>query len=100
MKIKKWWCENYKSYGPGKTEIILSNGELILLKAPNGSGKCVHKKTFINVDICDLELNKELIIFLQETDTGRKIYNYIKNNNYILYEKIQKYKKENINKRN
>lgn len=94
MKIKSWYLENYKSYGPARTTITLTSGELILVKAPNGSGKCVEKNTFIDINIIDLELNNNLIKYLLETASGKIIYKFIKENNINLYEKIKEYKEE------
>ena len=95
MRIKEWIWKNLKSYGNNeqKIEFLSDKGELILLKAPNGSGKCVEKNTLIELEINNLDINSNLISYLLETEKGRKILQYIKENNKLLYVKIRDFRK-------
>ena len=94
MIISDIYWKNFKSWGNNTQQLKLKTdtGELILMVGKNGSGKCVEKNTFIDIEINDIELNYNFIKFLDTTDTGKKILIYIKNNNLILYEKIKKYR--------
>jgi len=95
MIIQEVGIRGFKSFGNNEQVLKLNTekGELILLVGNNGAGKCVDKKTSINIEINDLELSDELIIFLEKTDSGKRIFLYIKENNSVLYEKIEKYKR-------
>jgi ABC-type Mn2+/Zn2+ transport system ATPase subunit len=95
MIISELGIRGFKSYGNNEQILKLNTekGELILLVGNNGSGKCVDKKTSIDIEINDLQLSDELIIFLDKTDKGRRILLYIKENNSVLYEKIKEYKR-------
>ena len=94
MVISELEIRGFKSYGNNQQSLKLNTekGDLILLAGNNGSGKCVDKKTCIDVEINDLELSVELIDFFDKTVEGRRIFLYIKENNSILYEKIKKYR--------
>jgi hypothetical protein len=93
--IQEVGIRGFKSFGNNEQVLKLNTekGELILLVGNNGAGKCVDKKTSINIEINDLQLSDELIIFLEKTDSGKRIFLYIKENNSVLYEKIEKYKR-------
>jgi ABC-type Mn2+/Zn2+ transport system ATPase subunit len=95
MIIQEVGIRGFKSFGNNEQVLKLNTekGELILLVGNNGAGKCVDKKTSINIEINDLQLSDELIIFLEKTDSGKRIFLYIKENNSVLYEKIEKYKR-------
>jgi ABC-type Mn2+/Zn2+ transport system ATPase subunit len=95
MIIQEVGIRGFKSFGNNEQVLKLNTekGELILLVGNNGAGKCVDKKTSINIEINDLQLSDELIIFLDKTDSGKRIFLYIKENNSVLYEKIEKYKR-------
>ena len=94
MLISELEIRGFKSYGnnPQTLKLNTEKGELILLVGNNGSGKCVDKKTCIDVEINDLELSVDLINFFDKTAEGRRIFLYIKENNSILYEKIEEYR--------
>jgi ABC-type branched-subunit amino acid transport system ATPase component len=90
MLISEIKIKGYKSFGNNEQTLKLNteNGELILLVGSNGNGKCVDKKTLIELDIDDLYLTDELITFLVETEKGNKIFLYIKEKKPLLYEKF------------
>lgn len=91
MVIKKISIKNLKSFGNEKQEIELKNeGNLILLSGVNGSGKCVHPTTEIDVDIdiYAIDYNKEVMNFMAGTEVGKKILLYIKQKDNLLYERI------------
>jgi predicted ATPase len=96
MVISEIKIKGYKSFGNNEQTLKLNteNGELILLVGSNGNGKCVDKKTLIELDIDDLYLTDELITFLAETEKGNKIFLYIKEKKPLLYEKIKRYNKD------
>jgi len=96
MVISEMNIKGYKSFGNNEQTLKLNteNGELILLVGSNGNGKCVDKKTLIELDIDDLYLTDELITFLAETEKGNKIFLYIKEKKPLLYEKIKRYNKD------
>lgn len=96
MLISEIKIKGYKSFGNNEQTLKLNteNGELILLVGSNGNGKCVDKKTLIELDIDDLYLTDELITFLAETEKGNKIFLYIKEKKPLLYEKIKRYNKD------
>lgn len=98
MIISEISLKNFKSFGNTEQSLKINekNGELILLVGDNGNGKCVDKKTIIDIDIDDLILSVELINWLEQTDTGKRIFLYIKENKTLLYERIKKYSKNNI----
>lgn len=95
MLIQELGIRGFKSFGNNEQILKLNTkmGELILLVGSNGAGKCVDKKTSIDIEINDLQLSSDLINYLETTDLGRKIFLYIKENNSILYEKIEEYKR-------
>ena len=90
MIIKELGIRGFKSYGniEQTLELNTQKGELILLSGSNGSGKCVHGTTSIDIDIDDLELNSDLVNYLETTDKGKVIFLYLKENKKLLYEKI------------
>lgn len=95
MIIQEVAIKGFKSFGNNEQVLVLNTqqGELILLVGKNGAGKCVDKKTSIDIEINDLQLSDELITFLEKTDSGKRIFLYVKENNLVLYEKIEKYKR-------
>jgi predicted ATP-binding protein involved in virulence len=97
MIINEISIKGYKSFGNNEQILKLNteNGELILLVGSNGNGKCVDKKTLIEIEIDDLFLNDDLINFLDETERGNRILLYIKKNKALLYERIEKYRSNN-----
>jgi len=99
MIIRSISIKNFKSFGNNTQKVTFktNEGELILLTGDNGAGKCVHKGTTIDIDIDDITLTPEFINYLEKTDTGRKIFLYIQENKPLLYEKVQKFRK-NIKK--
>lgn len=94
MIINEISIKGYKSFGNNEQTLKLNteSGELILLVGSNGNGKCVDKKTLIEIEINDLSLNDDLIDFLHKTEKGNKILLYIKKNKSLLYERIEKYR--------
>lgn len=99
MIIKSISIKNFKSFGNNVQKVTFktNEGELILLTGDNGAGKCVHKSTIIDIDIDDITLTTEFINYLDKTDTGRRIFLYIQENKPLLYEKIERFRK-NIKK--
>jgi len=95
MKIREWTWKNYKSYGsvPQTIKFDTDRGELILLIGENGAGKCVEKNTEIDIEINDLVITPQLIQHLERTESGKKIFQYIRENNKLLYEKIRDFRK-------
>ena len=93
MIIKNITIRNLKSFGNAPQKIDLwDNGNLILLSGRNGAGKCVDKKTHIDIEINDLQLSKDLILYLETTEAGKRFLLYIKETNIFLYEKIKDFK--------
>ena len=88
MLISEIGIRGFKSFGNNEQVVKLNTekGELILLVGNNGAGKCVDKKTSIDIEINDLQLSSDLINYLETTDSGRRIFFYIKENNSILYD--------------
>lgn len=96
MTIQEIGIRGYKSFGNNEQVLKLSTdeGKLILLTGSNGNGKCVHETTSICVDIEDLSITDELINYLETTESGKRIFLYIKENKKDLYEKIKKNRKK------
>lgn len=94
MLISEIGIRGFKSFGNNETVLKLNteNGELILLAGNNGAGKCVEKTTSIDIEINDLFITDELFYFLDNTESGSDILSHIKENNHILYDKIEKYR--------
>jgi len=95
MLISEIGIRGFKSFGNNESVLKLNTekGELILLVGNNGAGKCVDKKTSIDIEINDLQLSSDLINYLETTDSGRRIFLNIKENSSVLYEKIEEYKR-------
>jgi len=95
MFIEEIGIRGFKSYGNNEQVLKLNRevGELILLVGENGAGKCVDKKTCIDIEIDDLILSIDLINFLEKTDLGKKIFLYIMESNRPLHDKIESFKK-------
>lgn len=98
MVISEISIKNFKSYGnsPQTLKLNTEKGELILLVGGNGMGKCVDKKTLIDIDIDDLFITDEIIIFFDTMELGKKFLLYIKENKPNLYEKIETYRSNRI----
>lgn len=96
MVISEIGIRGYKSFGNNEQTLKVSTeeGQLVLLVGNNGNGKCVHETTSICVDIEDLSITDELINYLETTESGKKIFLYIKENKKDLYEKIEKNRKK------
>lgn len=89
MIIKEISIKGFKSYGNNEQVLKLNtdNGELILLVGRNGNGKSLVKSTKIDVDIPLEKLTlQELNLFLEVMGEERVYIEYIKENNYKLYE--------------
>lgn len=89
MLIEEIGIRGFKSYGNNEQVLKLNTekGELILLVGNNGSGKSVILTTEIEVEI-PLE-NFNLVYFntfLEIMGKENKYIEYIKENNYSLYE--------------
>ena len=100
MIIKEIGIRGFKSFGNNeqKLELNTEKGELILLVGENGAGKCVQKKTLIDIDIDDLVVTDELMKYLDETERGRNKFLYIKENKKLLYGKIKNFIRNNSEK--
>lgn len=98
MVINEISIKNFKSYGnaPQTLKLNTDKGELILLVGGNGMGKCVDKKTLIDIDIEGLSITDETITFFDTMDLGKKFLLYIKENKPNLYEKIKRYRSNRI----
>jgi len=89
MIINKLTIKNFKSFGNDEKTIDLSNeGNLILLSGKNGAGKCVDKRTSIDIEINDLQLTDKLNNFLINSKFGVILHYYIIKCNIPLYKKI------------
>lgn len=100
MVISEIGIRGYKSFGNNEQILKLNTekGELVLLVGNNGNGKCVDKKTLIDLDINDLTITNGLIDYLDKTEKGRLIFIYIKENKKLLYEKIKNFRRNSKGK--
>lgn len=100
MVISEIGIRGYKSFGNNEQILKLNTekGELVLLVGNNGNGKCVDKKTLIDLDINDLTITNGLIDYLDKTEKGRVIFLYIKENKKLLYEKIKNFRRNSKGK--
>ena len=97
MLIKELSIRGYKSFGNNQQSIKLNTerGELVLLVGNNGNGKCVDERTIIDIDINDLVINTDLLNIFDKTESGKRIFLYIKENKPLLYEKIKRFRSNN-----
>jgi len=89
MLIEEIGIRGFKSYGNNEQVLKLNTekGELILLVGNNGSGKSVIPTTEIEIEIPLENLNIEEFNKFLEIMGRENIYiEYIKENNYSLYE--------------
>lgn len=89
MIISEISIRGFKSYGNNESVLKLNtnSGELILLMGGNGSGKSVIPSTNIDVDVKLEKLTlEELTLFLGIMGEEKEYIEYIKENNYLLYE--------------
>lgn len=98
MLISEIGIRGFKSFGNNEQTVKLNTekGELILLVGNNGNGKSVVDKTEIEIKftIEDLDID-DFCTFLEVMDKEKKYIEYIKENNYSLYEQYLK-KQESI----
>jgi len=100
MLISEIGIRGFKSFGNNEQVVKLNTekGELILLVGNNGNGKSVVDKTEIEINFPIESLNiDEFQIFLEVMGEGNEYIEYIKENNYSLYEQYLK-KQESIGK--
>lgn len=98
MLISEIGIRGFKSFGNNEQVVKLNTekGELILLVGNNGNGKSVVDKTEIEINFPIESLNiDEFQIFLEVMGEGNEYIEYIKENNYSLYEQYLK-KQESI----
>ena len=98
MLISEIGIRGFKSFGNNEQVVKLNTekGELILLVGNNGNGKSVVDKTEIEINFPIESLNiDEFQIFLEVMGEGNEYVEYIKENNYSLYEQYLK-KQESI----
>lgn len=92
MILESLKLKNFRSFGNNENilEFDTEQGNLILLSAPNGSGKCVHPETEIDVEL-DLNLfsDDEIAHLYDTTDMGKIIFEYILVNEPVRYERIR-----------
>jgi hypothetical protein len=89
MLIKEIGIRGFKSFGNNEQVVKLNTekGELILLVGNNGNGKSVIEETEIEINFTLENLNvDEFEIFLEVMGEGNEYIEYIKENNYSLYE--------------
>ena len=98
MLISEIGIRGFRSFGNNEQVVKLNTekGELILLVGNNGNGKSVVDETEVEIkfSIDDLEID-DFCIFLEVMDKGKEYIEYIKENNYSLYEQYIK-KQESI----
>lgn len=63
--FRKIRFKNLLSYGNYFTEIDLDGGNLNIITATNGHGKCLHESTRLNVDFDNDETKKKFDRFLK-----------------------------------
>ena len=96
MLISEIGIRGFKSFGNNEQVVKLNTekGELILLVGNNGNGKSVIEGTEIEIKFSIQSLNiDEFQIFLEVMGDGNKYIEYIKENNYSLYEQYIKKQK-------
>jgi uncharacterized protein YhfF len=96
MLIKEIGIRGFKSFGNNEQVVKLNTekGELILLVGNNGNGKSVIEETEIEINFTLENLNvDEFLIFLEVMGEGNEYIEYIKENNYSLYEQYIKKQK-------
>jgi ABC-type Mn2+/Zn2+ transport system ATPase subunit len=89
MVISELGIRGFKSYGNNEQILKLNTekGELILLVGNNGAGKSVVISTEIDIDLSIENLSiEEFKIFLEVMEEESKYIEYIKENNFQLYE--------------
>jgi hypothetical protein len=98
MLISEIGIRGFKSFGNNEQTVKLNteNGELILLVGNNGNGKSVVDETEVEIKftIEDLDID-DFCTFLEVMGKGKEYIEYIKENNYSLYEQYLK-KQESI----
>jgi ABC-type Mn2+/Zn2+ transport system ATPase subunit len=88
MIIKEISIKGFKSYGNNEQTIKLNTetGELILLLGKNGNGKSLVKSTEIDVKFPIENFSiEEFKIFLEVVGDKKEYIEYIKENNFELY---------------
>ena len=98
MLISEIGIRGFKSFGNNEQVVKLNTekGELILLVGNNGNGKSVIEGTEIEIKFSIESLNiDEFQIFLEVMGEENKYIEYIKENNYSLYDQYIK-KQESI----
>jgi predicted ATP-binding protein involved in virulence len=96
MLISEIGIRGFKSFGNNEQVVKLNTekGELILLVGNNGNGKSVVDKTEIEIKFSIDNLNiDDFCTFLEIMDGGKEYIEYIKENNYSLYEQYIKKQK-------
>ena len=89
MLISEIGIRGYKSFGNNEQVLKLNSesGELVLLVGKNGNGKSVIPSTEIEVSIPLEKFNlREFNTFLEVMGKENRYIEYIKENNYPLYE--------------
>jgi len=96
MLISEIGIRGFRSFGNNEQTVKLNTekGELILLVGNNGNGKSVVDKTEIEIKfpIEHLDID-DFCAFLEVMDWGNEYIEYIKENNYSLYEQYIKKQK-------
>jgi predicted ATP-binding protein involved in virulence len=67
MKIQSIELKNFASYGNKiqRIEFDEDNAQLFLTIGKNGEGKCLSKKTLIDIHIEDVNIRKDFLKFLE-----------------------------------
>jgi hypothetical protein len=98
MLIKEIGIRGFRSFGNNEQIVKLNteNGELVLLVGNNGNGKSVVDETEVEIkfSIENLDID-DFCTFLEVMDMESEYIEYIKENNYSLYEQYIK-KQESI----
>jgi predicted ATP-binding protein involved in virulence len=96
MLISEIGIRGFRSFGNNEQVVKLNTekGELILLVGNNGNGKSVVDETeiMIKMSIENLDID-DFCYFLEVMDMGSEYIEYIKINNYSLYEQYIKKQK-------
>jgi len=96
MLISEIGIRGFRSFGNNEQVVKLNTekGELILLSGKNGNGKSVVDETEILINFPIEELSsEELDVFLDVMGEGSEYIEYIKENNFYLYEQYIKKQK-------
>jgi hypothetical protein len=70
--FKKVTAKNFFSIGNNPIEIILNKSPTTLVAGSNGSGKCLHHSTKIEICINNSEINQKFLEYLNDKDNDKE----------------------------